>query len=91
MTVAALAIATEVAVIAELAILPRKPTTDASIQKGPPNRAPRPMNASMARARDISAEPACSNIGFSCQLKATLCLMAATSQNKLPERKVTCE
>lgn len=40
MTLAALAIATEVAAIAELAIPPRKPAADASNKNGPPNRAP---------------------------------------------------
>lgn len=91
MTVAALAIATELAGIAELAI-PRAATWRRLRQKVRRNvAAPGPMEGVNSNGQTSAPEPGSSDVGFSCQLKATLCLMAATSQNKLPERKVTCE
>ncbi len=83
MTVAVMTIATEVAVAAELAIPPRKPPTDFSIQKGPPNCA-RWTDECVNCARGATSGDAavCSNIGFACQPKAIRCLAPAASQDK---------
>jgi hypothetical protein len=68
-------IAIEVAVAAELAIPPRKPAADFSMQKGPPNCA-RWTDECVNCARGATSGEAqvCSNIGFACQPKAIRCL-----------------
>jgi hypothetical protein len=72
--IAVMAIATEAAVAAELAIPPRKPPADFSIQKGPPNCS-RWTDDCVSCSRGTKGEPAvCSNIGFACQPKAIRCL-----------------
>jgi hypothetical protein len=83
MMIAAMTIATEVAVAAELAIPPRKPPADFSMQKGPPNCARWTDECvNCARGATAGEAPVCSNIGFACQPKAIRCLTPATSQNK---------
>ena len=83
MTVAVMAIATEAAVCADLAIPPRKPPTDVSMQKGPPNCARWTDECvNCVRSATANEAPVCSNIGFACQPKAIRCLASEASQNK---------
>jgi len=83
MTIAVVTIATEVAVAADLAIPPRKPPADFSIQKGPPNCARWTDECvNCARGATANEAPVCSNIGFACQPKAIRCLAPEASQNK---------
>ena len=83
MTIAVMTIATEVAVAAELAIPPRRPTADFSMQKGPPNCARWTDECvNCARGATTGEAPVCSNIGFACQPKAIRCLTPQASQNK---------
>jgi hypothetical protein len=83
MTIAVMTIATEVAVAAELAIPPRKPPSDFSMQKGPPNCA-RWTDECVNCARGATSDeaPVCSNIGFACQPKAIRCLAPEKLQKK---------
>lgn len=75
MTVALSTFATEVATAAELAIPPRKPPADFSMQKGPPNCARWTDECvNCARGATAGEAPVCSNIGFACQPKAIRCL-----------------
>lgn len=68
---------------AELAIPPRKPATDFSLQKGPPNCARWTDDCvNCARGATAGEAPVCSNIGFACQPKAIRCLAPETSQKK---------
>ena len=81
--IAVMTIATELAVAAELAIPPRKPAADVSMQKGPPNCARWTDECvNCARGATSGEAPVCSNIGFACQPKAIRCLAPAASQNK---------
>jgi hypothetical protein len=81
-TIAVMTIATE-AVAAELAIPPRKPPADFSMQKGPPNCARWTDECvNCARGATEGEAPLCSNIGFACQPKAIRCLAPETSQKK---------
>jgi hypothetical protein len=81
-TVALMTIA-KAAVAAELAIPPRKPAADFSMQKGPPNCARWTDECvNCARGAAASDAPVCSNIGFACQPKAIRCVLPETSQNK---------
>ena len=81
--IAVMTIATELAVAAELAIPPRKPAADVSMQKGPPNCARWTDECvNCARGATSGEAPVCSNIGFACQPKAIRCLAPATSQHK---------
>jgi hypothetical protein len=83
MTMAVMTIATEVAVAADLAIPPRKPPADFSLQKGPPNCARWTDECvNCARGATANEAPVCSNIGFACQPKAIRCLAPEASQNK---------
>jgi hypothetical protein len=83
MTIAVMTIATEVAVAAELAIPPRKPPADFSMQKGPPNCARWTDECvNCARGATSGEAPVCSNIGFACQPKAIRCLAQETFQKK---------
>ena len=82
MAVALMTIATA-ATAAELAIPPRKPPADFSMQKGPPNCARWTDECiNCARGATSGEAPVCSNIGFACQPKAIRCLTPETSQNK---------
>ena len=80
MTIAVMTIAADAA---ELAIPPRKPPADFSMQKGPP-KCTRWTDECVNCARGATAgeAPVCSNIGFTCQPKAIRCLAPETSQNK---------
>lgn len=72
---AAVALMTTAATAAELAITPRKPAADVSIQKGPPNCARWTDECvNCARGATAGEAPVCSNIGFACQPKAVRCL-----------------
>ena len=83
MTIAVMTIATETALAADLAIPPRKPPADVSLQKGPPNCARWTDECvNCARGAAASEAPVCSNIGFACQPKAIRCLAPEASQNK---------
>ena len=83
MTIAVMTIATEVAVAAELAIPPRKPPADVSMQKGPPNCARWTDECvNCARGATSGEAPVCSNIGFACQPKAIRCLAPEKLQKK---------
>ena len=83
MTIAVMTLATEVAVAADLAIPPRKPPADFSLQKGPPNCARWTDECvNCARGATSGEAPVCSNIGFACQPKAIRCLAPETSQHK---------
>ena len=74
MMVALMTIATA-ATAAELAIPPRKPPADVSMQKGPPNCARWTDECvNCARGATTGDAPVCSNIGFACQPKAIRCL-----------------
>lgn len=80
---AAVALMTTAATAAELAIPPRKPPADFSMQKGPPNCARWTDECvNCARGATSGEAPVCSNIGFACQPKAIRCLAPETSQNK---------
>jgi hypothetical protein len=81
--VAAVAIATDAAVAADLAIPFRKKPADFSMQKGPPHCA-RWTDECVNCARGATSDeaPVCSNIGFACQPKAIRCLTPETSQGK---------
>lgn len=82
MTVALMTIATA-ATAAELAIPPRKPPADFSMQKGPPHCARWTDECvNCARGATNGEAPVCSNIGFACQPKAIRCLAPETSRNK---------
>ena len=83
MTMAVMTIATEVTVAADLAIPPRKPPANISLQKGPPNCARWTDECvNCARGATANEAPVCSNIGFACQPKAIRCLASEASQNK---------
>jgi len=83
MTIAVMTLATEVAVAADLAIPPRKPPADFSLQKGPPNCARWTDECvNCARGATANEAPVCSNIGFACQPKAIRCLAPEASQHK---------
>ena len=74
MAVALMTIATA-ATAAELAIPPRKPPADFSMQKGPPNCARWTDECvNCARGATSGDAPVCSNNGFACQPKAIRCL-----------------
>lgn len=82
MTVALMTIATA-ATAADLAIPPRKPPADFSMQKGPPNCARWTDECvNCARGATSGEAPVCSNIGFACQPKAIRCLAPETSRSK---------
>ena len=71
------------ATAAELAIPPRKPPADFSMQKGPPNCARWTDECvNCARGATAGEAPVCSNIGFACQPKAIRCVAPETSQKK---------
>lgn len=78
-----MAVMTNAAVAAELAIPSRKPPADVSMQKGPPN-CTRWTDECVNCARGATAgdAPVCSNIGLACQPKAIRCLVPEPSQNK---------
>ena len=81
---AAMTIATDAAMAAELAIPSRKPPpADFSVQQGPPNCA-RWTDECVNCARGATAGEAsvCSNIGFACQPKAIRCLIPAAKPGK---------
>jgi hypothetical protein len=82
-TIAAMTIAADAVVAAELAIPSRKPPADFSMQKGPPNCA-RWTDECVNCARGATAgdAPVCSNIGVACQPKPIRCLTPAASQSK---------
>jgi hypothetical protein len=83
MTVALMTIVTHVATAAELAIPPRKPPADFSMQKGPPNCARWTDECvNCARGATSGEAPVCSNVGFACQPKAIRCLAPQASQSK---------
>ena len=83
MTMAVMTIATEVAVAADLAIPPRRPPADFSLQKGPPNCARWTDECvNCVRSATANEAPVCSNIGFACQPKAIRCLAPEASQHK---------
>ena len=83
MTIAVMTLATEVAVAADLAIPPRKPPADFSLQKGPPNCARWTDECvNCVRSATANEAPVCSNIGFACQPKAIRCLAPEASQHK---------
>jgi hypothetical protein len=68
---------------AELAIPPRKPAADFSLQKGPPNCARWTDECvNCARGTSTGDAPVCSNIGLACQPKAIRCLAPETSRKK---------
>ena len=74
MITALMAIATA-ATAAELAIPPRKPPADFSMQKGPPNCARWTDECvNCARGANAGDAPVCSNIGFACQPKVIRCV-----------------
>jgi hypothetical protein len=82
MMVALMTIATA-ATAAELAIPPRKPPADVSMQKGPPNCARWTDECvNCARGATSGEAPVCSNIGIACQPKAIRCLAPQASQSK---------
>jgi hypothetical protein len=77
MTIAAAATA------AELAIPPRKPPADFSMQKGPPNCARWTDECvNCARGAASGDAPVCSNVGFACQPRAIRCLASEKSHGK---------
>jgi len=83
MTVALVTVATGASMAAELAIPPRKPPADFSMQKGPPGCVQWTDECVNCTRGSTSGEaPVCSNIGFACQPKAIRCLIPAASQKK---------
>jgi len=82
LTIAVMTIATA-ATAAELAIPKRKPSSDFSMQKGPPNCARWTDECvNCARGATSGEAPVCSNIGFACQPKEIRCLAPDKSQHK---------
>jgi len=83
MTIAVMMIAADATVAAELAIPPRKPPADFSMQNGPPNCARWTDECvNCTRGATAGEAPMCSNIGFACQPKAIHCLTPEASQKK---------
>ena len=79
----AMTVATGAAIAAELAIPPRKPPTDFSLQKGPPNCVRWTDECvNCTRGATAGEAPVCSTIGFACQPKAIRCLAPEASQKK---------
>ena len=81
---AAMTIATDAAMAAELAIPSRKsPPADFSVQQGPPNCARWTDECvNCARGATAGESSVCSNIGFACQPKAIRCLNPAAKPGK---------
>jgi hypothetical protein len=80
-TLFAIAAMTVAAGAADLAIPPRKPPADVSVQQGPPNCARwTDQCVNCTRGATPGETPVCSNIGFACQPQAIRCLMPETSK-----------
>lgn len=78
-----IAVTTNAATAAELAIPPRKPPADVSMQKGPPNCTQWTDECvNCARGATAGEAPVCSNVGIACQPKAIRCLTPQASQSK---------
>lgn len=76
-------ITTSAATAAELAVPPRKPPADFSMQKGPSNCARWTDECvNCARGATPGDAPVCSNIGFACRPREIRCLMPDKPQNK---------